>query len=174
MEVKAALAAKPDLQVLYFDDSTGEEFDLDLRGSDDDIAQRLASQFPGDLEQNSPNQARGRPKLNVVSREITLQARHWQWLKDQPGSASSVLRRLVDEARRANQEKDKHRRCQEAVFSFISASAGDLPGYEESLRFLFKSEYRQFDRLISQWPNDIYMYAKSFYEGLLDPANGFD
>lgn len=181
MEVKAILASNPSLQVLYFDDSSGEQFDLDLRGDYEEIVERLKSQFLGDivreqsdLQESKPNKGRGRPKLNVVSREITLQPRHWQWLKEQPGSASSVLRRLVDDARRANQEKDKHKHCQEAVFAFISAMAGDLPGYEESLRCLFKSDYRQFDQIISQWPNDIYSYAKSFYKDLLDTTNNSD
>ena len=175
IKVKAELESNPNLQVLFFDDSTGEEFDLDLRGSHEEIEERIINQFPeqgeseqseSDPEENKPHKGPGRPKLNVVSREVTLQPRHWSWLKKQPSSASSVLRRLVDEARRANLEKEKHDACQEAVYSFISAVAGDLPGYEEAIRCLFNSDYRRFDQLISSWPNDIYCYAKSFYEGL--------
>lgn len=40
---------------------------------------------------------RGRPKLGVVAREITLLPRQWAWLDAQPGSASITLRKLVEE-----------------------------------------------------------------------------
>ena len=43
---------------------------------------------------------RGRPKLGVTAREVTLLPRHWDWLGAQPGGASAALRRLVDAARR--------------------------------------------------------------------------
>jgi hypothetical protein len=178
IKVKAELESNPDLQVLFFDDSSGEEFDLDLRGSREELEQRLIHQFP-EHRQSDPGKEKlrkgpGRPKLNVVSREVTLLPRHWSWLKKQPGSTSSVLRRLVDEARQANPEKERHDVCQKAVFSFISAIAGDYPGYEEAIRYLFKSDYRRFDQLISSWPNDVYYYAKSFYEGLSDNVSVSD
>lgn len=41
---------------------------------------------------------RGRPKLGVVAREVTLLPRHWEWLNAHPGGASVALRALVDEA----------------------------------------------------------------------------
>jgi hypothetical protein len=44
---------------------------------------------------------RGRPKLGVVAREVTLLPRHWEWLATQPGGASVALRRLVEAAPRA-------------------------------------------------------------------------
>lgn len=44
--------------------------------------------------------ARGRPKLGVIARAITLLPRHWEWLATQPGGASVALRKLVDAARR--------------------------------------------------------------------------
>jgi len=40
---------------------------------------------------------RGRPKLGVVAREVTLLPRHWEWLNSQPGGASVALRRLVEQ-----------------------------------------------------------------------------
>jgi hypothetical protein len=36
----------------------------------------------------------GRPKIGVVSREVTLLPRHWDWLNSQPGGASVALRNL--------------------------------------------------------------------------------
>ena len=52
---------------------------------------------------------RGRPKLGVVAREVTLLPRHWEWLSAQPGGASVALRKLVEEARRASGDKDRER-----------------------------------------------------------------
>ena len=43
-----------------------------------------------------PGQApkgRGRPKLGVVAREVTLLPEHWDWLAAQPGGASVALRK---------------------------------------------------------------------------------
>ena len=42
--------------------------------------------------------------LGVVSREISLLPRHWDWLSAQPGGASVTLRKLVDAARKASRE----------------------------------------------------------------------
>lgn len=42
---------------------------------------------------------RGRPKLGVIGREVTLRPDDWQWLGAQPGGASLALRQLVDAAR---------------------------------------------------------------------------
>lgn len=170
IEVKTLLETHPSLQVLFFDDMSGEEFDLDLRGSHSDIEQRLSIQFPEPEMPSADKKASagsvGRPRLNVVSKEVTLQPRHWAWLKQQPGSASSVLRRLVDEARHNNQEKEQHYFAQKAVYSFISAIAGDYPGYEEAIRSLFNSDYRRFEDIIGNWPGDICNYAKNFYADL--------
>jgi hypothetical protein len=47
---------------------------------------------------------RGRPKLGVVAREVTLLPRHWEWLAGQPGGASAALRELVEAARRGVRE----------------------------------------------------------------------
>ena len=47
--------------------------------------------------------------------------RHWEWLAQQSGGASVALRRLVDEARRANKDKDRIRLAREAAYRFIAA-----------------------------------------------------
>ena len=39
---------------------------------------------------------RGRPKLGVVAREVTLLPRHWNWLSAQPGGASVAIRKLIE------------------------------------------------------------------------------
>src|SRR5688572_3936733 len=78
--------------LLIFVDQTGEQVDFDFRGAAEDVLRRA--------EPSPPRAGPGRPKLGVVSREVTLLPRHWEWLEQQPNGISAALRRLVDEARK--------------------------------------------------------------------------
>lgn len=102
---------------------------------------------------------RGRPKLGVIAREVTLLPRHWEWLNGQPGGASVALRRLVEAARAANGNKDRVRAAQEAAWRFMTALAGDLAGYEEATRALYASDAARFNALLAGWPADVRDYA---------------
>jgi len=141
--------------VLTFDDATGRVIDLDLRGSDADIVARLSPAQP----ENAPARGRGRPKLGVVAREITLLPRHWEWLAAQPGGASVTLRRLVDEARRSGGDKQSRRVSQEAAYRFMAAQAGNMPGFEEAIRALFADDRARFAEHVANWPADVRAYA---------------
>ena len=90
--------------------------------------------------QSPPRAVPGRPKLGVVAREVTLLPRHWEWLAQQSGGASVALRRLVDEARRADKDKDRIRQAQEAAYRFIAAMGEQQPHYEEVARALFAGD----------------------------------
>jgi hypothetical protein len=98
---------------------------------------------------------RGRPKLGVVAREVTLLPRHWEWLGTQPGGASVALRKLVEEARRTSGDRDRSRAARDAAYHFMSAMAGNLPGFEEASRALFADDRRRFAGLIAGWPDDV-------------------
>ncbi|KVE36609.1 DUF2239 family protein [Burkholderia sp. TSV86] len=98
---------------------------------------------------------RGRPKLGVIAREVTLLPRHWEWLSTQPGGASVALRKLVDEARRTHARQDRNRQAQERAYHFMSAIAGDLPGFEEAARALFASDPDRLHASIAAWPDDV-------------------
>lgn len=99
---------------------------------------------------------RGRPKLGVVPREVTLLPRHWEWLSSQPGGASAALRRLVEEARRSGKETERARR--DAAYHFMQSTCGDRTGYEEALRALYKGDRPRFEALIAPWPEDLRLY----------------
>lgn len=152
---RAANAAGP---LLVFDDATGCVIDLDLRGSDSDIAARLA-QEPQTGPPPAEHSGRGRPKLGVVGREVTLLPCQWEWLAAQPGGASVTLRKLVEGARRSGVTKSKMRQAQEAAYKFLSAVAGNMPGYEDAMRALFANDRATFERRIADWPDDIRVYA---------------
>jgi hypothetical protein len=141
LAVKAALSDNPSASVLVFDDATGAVIDLDLRGTTAEIVSRLAEtarrmeasagqRNRTGAEDDAPSRGRGRPKLGVVAREVTLLPRHWEWLATQRGGASHALRRLVDEARRADGGQSRSRAAQEAAYRFMSAMAGNRPGFE--------------------------------------------
>lgn len=141
--------------ITVFSDSTGRAVDLDLRGSNDEVRARLAEHaHPGAPVEAAPR-GRGRPRLGVVAREVTLLPRHWEWLNAQPGGASVALRKLVDEARRASGARDRQRAARDAAYHFMSAMAGDLPGFEEASRALFADDRRRFTGQIAGWPEDI-------------------
>jgi hypothetical protein len=146
--------------IVIFDDGTGRPIDLDLRGTERDIVARLpqpasnAETAAEDLSAPEPR-GRGRPKLGVVAREVTLLPRHWEWLGAQPGGASVALRRLVEAARRAGGDRDRSRAARDAAYHFMSAMAGNLAGFEEASRALFADDRRRFVELIAGWPGDI-------------------
>ena len=152
---RAAQAAAP---ILVFSDATGRSLDLDLRGSDEDIVARLPKPAPETAEPDTTAgepRGRGRPKLGVVAREVTLLPRHWEWLNAQPGGASVALRKLVDESRRASGDRDRLRAARDAAYHFMSAMAGDFAHFEEASRALFADDKRRFAELIAGWPADI-------------------
>lgn len=159
--VKAAADRNPTSSVLFFDDETSELIEVDLRGTAADVVKRLKS----DERDSAPTESErrrgpGRPRLGVVAREVTLLPRHWKWLNGQPGGASVALRRLVDEARRANAGADRKRRSQEAAYRFLSAMAGDRAGFEEASRALFAANRDRFESHTSEWPVDIRNHAR--------------
>jgi hypothetical protein len=81
--------------------------------------------------------------------------RHWEWLNAQPGGASVALRKLVEQARRSNGDADRARAAREAAYHFMSAMAGNLPGFEEAARALFADDRRRMSGHIATWPADI-------------------
>jgi len=151
---------RPAAPIIIFSDATGQPIDLDLRGTEREIIARLPQPAsPADVEAEETASAeprgRGRPKLGVVAREVTLLPRHWEWLGTQPGGASVALRKLVEQARRANGDADRARAARDAAYRFMSVMGGNLAGFEEASRALFADDRRRFVGLIAGWPDDI-------------------
>ncbi|KWZ35885.1 DUF2239 family protein [Burkholderia anthina] len=167
--------------ILIFDDATGRSIDLDLRGTADDVRARYAVPSGGASGASGgagepagagagEQRGRGRPKLGVVSREVTLLPRHWEWLGAQPGGASVALRKLVEDARRTHAAADRRRDAQARAYHFMSAMAGDLPGFEEAARALYANDPAQLAELIAGWPDDVRDHALALARGDLPPA----
>jgi hypothetical protein len=172
LKVKTVLDRRATSSVLIFDDTTSEVIDVDYRGTGKDVLHRLAERADaGRASAPSPEtdlatpRGPGRPRLGVVAREITLLPRHWQWLNGQPGGASVALRRLVDAARHTNVGRDRVRRSQEVAYRFMTALAGNQPGFEEAIRALFAADRDRFDEQIAAWPVDVRNHARKLAAG---------
>jgi len=182
--------------VLIFDDATGELVEVDFRGSPADVLRPIEAQnrhaaiasptAPSDAiapaDPTAPNaptahepppspRGPGRPKLGVVAREVTLLPRHWDWLSAQPGGASVALRKLVEDARRTSAPRDRVRRAQEAAYRFMSAMAGNLPGFEEAARSLFAANRARFAAETEPWPADVRDHARKMADAAFDGAD---
>ncbi|MDB5607974.1 MAG: hypothetical protein JWP25_4874 [Bradyrhizobium sp.] len=159
---KLALDRRKDASILVFDGRTSGAVDLDFRGSADDVLTRLpdvaGAPAAGDATPPAPR-GPGRPKLGVVAREVTLLPRHWDWLAKQAGGASVAIRKLVEEARRSGEDKDRVREGQEAAYRFMSVMAGNKPHYEDAIRALFAPDPARFEKLIAEWPIDVRDHA---------------
>jgi hypothetical protein len=161
---KHALNRPASAPVLIYDDHTGRPVDIDPTVSDEELLARLpfAGAAAGTAHSPAPgpeSRGRGRPKLGVVPREVTLLPRHWDWLNAQPGGASVAIRKLVEEARRTSGRADRRRAAHEAAYRFMSAIAGNLAGFEEATRALFADDERRFAELVAEWPGDVRDYA---------------
>ena len=152
-------------EVLLFDADSGRQIDLDVSGSAEDIRRRYREQVSDpDTEIKGPIKRRGRPKLGVVGKEVTLLPRHWEWLEQQRGGASATLRRLIDQARKALSDQEQVQQAQDAAQRFMTAMAGDLPGYEEAVRALYAGNGPKFREETARWPADIRRCAGEYAE----------
>lgn len=166
-EVAVALHSSPEEKQtaipLVFDDDTGSQVELDLRGSAAEVEARYADKslpIAPEPNKNKPATAsRGRPRLGVVAREVTLLPEHWDWLASQPGGASVALRKLVHEARQTSAGRDQQRRANERTYNVMAALAGNLPDFEEASRALFAGELNRLASLAKAWPADIRDYV---------------
>ncbi len=157
LAVRRALDGGETRPVVAMDAVTAEVIDLDLRGTDAEIVARLSPappQTPADADATRAA-GPGRPRLGVVSREVSLLPRHWDWLKTQRGGASATLRRLVDEARRHSGGRDRLAAAQEAVDRYLRVMAGDRPNYEEVLRAFYAGRDEDLQRHAGGWPDDV-------------------
>lgn len=153
LKVKELVDRGEQAPVLIFDDDTSQLVEIDFRGAAEDVLARLR---PSAEAPRGP----GRPKLGVIAREVTLLPRHWEWLASQPGGASVALRKLVERARGANQSQDRIRVARESAYRFMSAMAGNEPGFEEATRALFAGKRERFEEETTGWPVDIQAQAR--------------
>ncbi len=142
-------------RILIFSDSTGKQMDFDLSGSEKEALARLKIYSKQDAPASVSTGA-GRPKLGVIAREISLLPTHWEWLGNQSGGASSTIRALIDEKIKLSaSDKNRIKNAQEVTYKFLSAIAGDLPNFEDAIRYLYRKDKAKFTEFIASWHKDI-------------------
>lgn len=146
VHAKEHLDRDPERSLLIFEDESGKQVEFDFRGSVDDV---LAREAP------APRVGPGRPKLGVVSREVSLLPRHWEWLERQPSGISAGLRRLVEEAMKRDPGRQRAQQARAATGRVMTTLAGNLENFEEALRALYAEDGARFRQLVRAWPADI-------------------
>lgn len=160
--------------LLLFNGASGQQIDIDLSGSNSELLERYRDpNLPG--ENSTPEsgsepgkRGRGRPKLGVEGREVTLLPRHWQWLETRRGGASATLRRLIDAERKECSDADRVKNAQDATNRFMYAIGGNLPGFEEAIRALYARDGNRFREETELWPVDIRDCARMFAEAVFE------
>jgi hypothetical protein len=149
-DCKAALDGGLSETLLIFDDAAGKQIDFDFRGTLEDVLSRAIPTVP-----EAPKAGPGRPKLGVVSREVSLLPRHWEWLEGDPQGISAALRRLIDDARKRDQGEHARAQARDAASRFMWCMTGDFPHFEEASRALFAGDAQRFHSEIAAWPKDV-------------------
>lgn len=156
-QVKRRLDSSRSSSILIFSDATGKEMDFNFQGSEADVLKRIEVYVnTAESSRNTNSQGPGRPRLGVISREVSLLPRHWEWLANQPGGASAALRRLVEDAKKNTlSEEGGVKGAQERAYRFMSVLAGNFEGYEEALRALYRRDKKAFLQNSKSWPKDV-------------------
>ncbi|ADV67991.1 DUF2239 family protein [Deinococcus maricopensis] len=154
--IKHHLDAAPDTPpLLILHDQTATPVDFDLTGTLQDVLDRATP----------PARPRGRPKLGVTSREVSLLDRHWAWLDAQPSGASATLRRLIDDARK--RPPYSTRQAAETLDRAMTLLGGNLPGYEAAARALYAGQHDTFTTHLAAWPDDLRTYVQRLAQATL-------
>lgn len=155
--IRAFLEAEQDASLLVLNHQTSRVLEIDWTQPDDLITRSLA--FQAGEAPVQQRQGRGRPRLGVQSREVSLLPRHWEWLNRQQGGASAALRRMVEAARKSPVVQLEEASL--AVDRFMQTLAGDLPRYEEALRQFYRHQYGAMFTEMADWPEDVQRHIRT-------------
>ncbi len=160
--------------LLIFDLGTGRQVDFDFRGSLEEVIEKARALRGPQNGFGSPESAdeasgkgeaaqgrRGRPKLGVVSAEVTLLPRHWQWLSSQPAKASGTLRRLVEEAMK--KDASDPRRKAEILGTLLWSLAGNVEAFEDASRALYALDLPRLFAISDRWPGDLGGFVREWF-----------
>ncbi len=150
---KSLVDEEPSRPVLIFEDGSGRQVDFDFTGTVKEVVDRARPKLPA----NGP----GRPRLGVVSREISLLPRHWEWLESRPEGCSGALRRLVEEAQKRDPEAEHRAQARDAAHKFLWAIAGNYLHFEEVTRALYAGDHECMFSLMVDWPPDIRQHTRA-------------
>lgn len=154
------------IEPIVIDTETCQRIDFSWYGD----TQAVLANLP---ETNQPQTSkRGRPKLGVKSKEVTLLPRHWEWLATQRGGASATLRRLVEEAQKNPSTEGLILIKQQQLDKFMLIFLADEPGYEDASRALYRNSRVSFEVAVEKWPAEIKLFVLDKFKQIFDLHNG--
>lgn len=165
---QALFQAQVDQPVLIFAIADGSLIRVDL-AAPGDLAEAQARSQVG--EQGADPQST-KSDRTPIAHEVRLLPRHWAYLERQPNGVSASLRRLIDRAIKTQVHADRARAAQDACYRFLSAIAGDLPGYEACLRALYAADLEQMEVAMHAWSPDIRELALTLAQDISPAFSG--
>ncbi|BBM02369.1 DUF2239 family protein [Microbulbifer sp. GL-2] len=151
---------------MVFETESCKRVEVDWHGDAEEVLAALAADLP------APKTKRGRPKLGVIPKEVTLLPRHWEWLSQQPGGASVTLRKLVEQAQRNVSLEERISISQQQLDRFMLLVAGDTLGLEEASRSLYRNSRISFEKAIYAWPDDFKQFVLNKFNEIAEMHSG--
>ncbi|GAA5444297.1 hypothetical protein Misp06_02483 [Microbulbifer sp. NBRC 101763] len=151
---------------MVFEADSCKRIEVDWHGDTEEVLAALSVDVP------APKTKRGRPKLGVIPKEVTLLPRHWEWLGQQPGGASATLRKLVEQAQKHVSLEERITTKQHQLDRFMLLVAGDTPGFEEASRALYRNSKVGFEKAIQFWPEDLKQLLLSKFNEVAEMHSG--
>jgi hypothetical protein len=111
------------------------------------VLARVANASPAAVEETAPPsepRGRGRPKLGVVAREVTLLPRHWEWLGRAAGRRLGRAAEARRRGKRVSGDKDRERQAAMRPITSCRPWRAISPQFEEASRALFADDRRRF------------------------------
>lgn len=164
--IKSIKARDQELEPIVIETETCQRVDFSWFGNEDTVLANLP------VTLTSQPTRRGRPKLGVKSKEVTLLPRHWEWLATQRGGASATLRRLVEEAQKNPSIEDLILVKQQQLDKFMLIFLADETGYEEASRALYRNSRVSFEAAVEKWPAEIKRFVVDKFSQIFDLHNG--
>lgn len=165
LAVRQKVKEDKNASILIFSDLTGRQIDIDISGTEKQVLERLKIYSSNKTPQVSAGA--GRPKLGVIPREISLLPHHWEWLINQDGGSSGIIRKLIDDKIKST-SPDKVKIAQERAYKFLSAIGGNLPNFDEATRYLYRKDKEKFQELTSSWPKGIVKHSMALLGGVFE------
>ena len=157
--IREAVTKFPDAEPYLFKLDDGKRTDIDWRGDAEDVISRLPASLMPQVKK------RGRPKLGVKSKEVTLLPEHWEWLSLQRGGASTTLRKLIDAAMAQMTPEQARRIKQDQLYNMMRVFE-DEAGFEAASRALYRLDETAFTQAIANWPQALQAIYKDKFTGL--------
>ncbi|MCY7296733.1 DUF2239 family protein [Alteromonas sp. a30] len=167
--IRKVKAFNDTIEPYLFELSACKRVDIDWHGTEEEVISKLSDSL-------SPKEKkRGRPKLGVKSKEVTLLPEHWEWLSVQRGGASITLRRLIDNAMQNVSIQEKMRIKQNQIYNLMTPFSDDS-GFEAASRALYRCDLAAFDEASHRWSTEVRdILIQKFHEMLaLQEAESHD